>query len=78
MSHTIDELAEQITILPPSDQEKLWESVAEMNFLRGLKVLSQKYRERLATQGKLCQQAEEVMAELTYIREEIAADEYKR
>lgn len=78
MSRTIDKLAEQITILSPSDQEKLWESVAEMHFLRGLKALSQKYRERLAAQGKLHQQAEEVMADLAYIREEIAVDEYQR
>jgi hypothetical protein len=78
MSHTIDELAGQITRLPPSDQEQLWESVAEMHFLRGLKALSQTYRERLAAQGKLHQQAEEVMADLAHIREEIAADEYQR
>jgi hypothetical protein len=78
MSHTIDELAEQITLLPPADQERLWESVAERHFLRGLKGLSQMYRERLATQEKLGRQAEEVIADLAHIREEIAADEYQR
>ena len=77
MSRTIDELAEQITTLPLPDQEKLWESVAEMNLLRGLKILSQKYRERLAAQGTLHQQAEEVMGQLAHIREEIAEDEYR-
>ena len=78
MSHTIDELTEQIAALNPSEQEELWERVAEMNFQRGMEALSQKYRARLATQGKLGQHAEKVMGELAQIRAEIAADEYRR
>lgn len=78
MLRTIDELSEQIAVLPPSDQERLWESVAEANFRRGLEAVSRRYRARLAAQGKVGQQAEEVMAELSHIREGVAADEYQR
>lgn len=78
MSFKIDELAEQIAVLDPSEQEKLLEKVAELNFKRGLKTLSQKYRRRLAAKGKLAQKADEVMAELKQIREKIAVDEYQK
>jgi hypothetical protein len=53
------------------------EKVAELNFRRGLDTLSQKYRERLAQEGKLGQKANEVMAELKRVREEIAASDYR-
>jgi hypothetical protein len=76
MSLRIDELAEQIAALDPPDQEALLKRVAELNFQRGLAALSQKYRERLAREGKLEQTADEVMAELKRIREKIAASEY--
>lgn len=77
MSLRIDELAERIANLDPSEQEALLEKVAELNFRRGLEALSQKYRERLAKEGKLDQKVEEVMAELKQIREEIAAHDYR-
>jgi hypothetical protein len=77
MSLRIDELAEKIATLDPSEQEILLEKVAELNFQRGLTALSQKYRERLAKEGKLDQKADEVMAELGRIREEVAADDYR-
>ena len=78
MSHTIDELTEQIAALNPSEQEELWERVAELDFQRGMEALSQKYQARLAGQRKLGQRAEEVMAELAQARTEIAADGYRR
>ena len=77
MPDTIDKLAEQITALDASEQDALFERVAEMNFQRGLTALSQKYRERLSRKGVLTQQAEEVMAGLAHIRQKIAADEYR-
>jgi len=43
----------------------------------GLEALSQKYRERLAKEGKLDQRADEVMAELKQIREEVATHDYR-
>ena len=77
MSSRINELAEQIATLDPSDQEVLLTKVADLNFQRGLEALSQRYRERLAGQGKLDQTADEVMAELDQIRHEIAAHDYR-
>ncbi len=77
MSLKVDELAEQVVALGPSEQEELLERVANLNFQRGLETLSRKYRERLASAGKLNQKADEVMAELEQIREGIAASEYQ-
>lgn len=73
----IEELAKKIAELDPSDQESLLEKVAELNFQRGLKILSQKYRKRLAEEKKLNQRADEVLAELKRIREEVAANDYQ-
>ena len=78
MSLKVDELAEQVAALGPSEQEELLERVANLNFQRGLEGLSQKYRERLAVAGKLNQKADEVMADLEQIREKIAANEYQK
>lgn len=73
MSLNIDKLAEQIATLDRTEQEVLFEKVAELTFQRGLKSLSRQYRERLTQEGKLDQKADEVMAELERIREEVAA-----
>ena len=72
MSVNIDELAEKIATLGLAEQEALLEKVAELNFQRGLEALSQRYRERLAKEGKLDQKTAEVMADLERIREEVA------
>ena len=77
MSVSINELAEIIVTLAPQDQEELIKKVAELNFQRGFEALSQKYRERLAQEGKLQQPAAEVLAELDRLREEIAAYDYR-
>lgn len=76
MSSRIDKLAEKIAILEPSEQEELLEKIAELNYQHGLEELSQKYRKRLAKEGKLNQKADKVMIELEKIREKIASDEY--
>jgi hypothetical protein len=73
----VDALATKIATLAPAKQESLWEKVAELNFQRGLKALSQTYRARLAAAGTLDQAAATVMAELTKLREEIAANDYR-
>ena len=49
----------------------------ELSLQRGVEMLSQQYRERLEKERKLDQRAEDVMAELKQIREEIAANEYQ-
>lgn len=54
------------------------EKVAALNFQRGLEVLAQKYRARLAAEGTLDQTTDTVMAELNKLREEIAANDYRR
>jgi hypothetical protein len=77
VSVSINELAEIIVTLTPQDQEELIKKVADLNFQRGLEALSQKYRERLAQEGKLQQPAAEVLAELDRLREEIAAYDYR-
>ena len=76
MSLSIDKLAEQIATLDRPEQEALFEKVAELTFQRGLKTLARQYRDRLAQEGKLDQKADEVMAELERIREEVAAHDY--
>ena len=77
MSVSLNELAEQIVALEPTEQEALIERVAELNFQRGLEALSQRYRKRLAQEGQLDQSATEVLAELAKLREEIAAHDYR-
>ena len=73
----LDELATQIAILDPAEQDALWEKVAELNFHRGLEALAQKYRARLAAEGTLDKTADTVIAELKRLREEIAANDYR-
>jgi hypothetical protein len=53
------------------------EKMRELQFQQELQALSQAYRSRLAKEGKLQQNAEEVMAALKQTREEIAANEYR-
>ena len=77
MSVSIRELAESIAALAEQEQEELIEKVAELNFQRGLTALSQKYRDRLAREGKLQQPAAEILAELAKLREDIAAHDYQ-
>lgn len=77
MSSKIEVLAEQIVALDPSEQAELLDRVAELNLRRDLEALSQKYRERLAAEGKLGQKTEEIMAQLEHIREVIAANDHR-
>jgi len=73
---SIDELAREITALDPSQQELLLNKVAELNIQKGLHSLADKYRARLASEGRLNLPQEEVWAELHRIREEIATHDY--
>ncbi|MCI0696094.1 hypothetical protein L0337_29350 [candidate division KSB1 bacterium] len=56
----------------------LSEKIRELQFQQELQALSQAYRSRLSKEGKLQQNAEEVMAALKQTREEIAANEYRQ
>lgn len=73
---SIDELAREITALDPSEQQALLEKVAQINLRKGLHDLSEKYRARLAREGRLNIPPDEVWAELHRIREEIAVHDY--
>ena len=73
---SIDELARTITELPPSEQQALLDRVAQLNFQKGLNDLAEKYRARLAREGRLDIRAEQVWSELQRIREEVASRDY--
>jgi len=58
--------------------EHFSEKIRDLQFQLELQALSQAYRARLSKEGKLAQNAEEVMAALKQTREEIAANEYRQ
>ncbi len=69
-------LANEIASLDEQEQRAVLVRVAELNFRRGLNALSDQYRERLRQAGRIDQTAEEVLAELRRLREELAASDY--
>ncbi len=73
---SIEDLANMITSLEPSEQQALLDKIAQLNFKKGLHDLTEKYRTRLAGEGRLDVPAEKVWAELHRIREEIAEHDY--
>jgi len=73
---SIEELARTIASLSPPEQQALLEKVAQLNPQKGLRELSEKYRARLAREGRWEVPAEEVWAELHRLREEIAKRDY--
>ena len=56
----IEELAQQIAALPPAEQERLLERVATLTLRKGLRALSEQYRERLRREGTLDQSIEAI------------------
>jgi hypothetical protein len=73
---SIEDLANAITSLSPTEQQSLLEKVAQLNLQKGLRELSEKYRARLAREGKLDIPTDEVWNELHRLREEIANRDY--
>ncbi len=73
----IEELANEIVTLKEDEQQLLWKYVADLNFLRGLFALSDKYKERLRIREELNRSSARILTELGYLREEIASDDYK-
>ena len=73
---SLDDLANVITDLDPSEQQTLLDKVAQLNFQRGLHNLSEEYRARLARQSQLNSPPEKIWIELHRIREEIAQHDY--
>ena len=76
LTSKLENLADQIAALEVHKQQALWNQVAELNFRRGLYALSEQYQERLREQGELERSVEEILTELTQIREEIAEHDY--
>ena len=73
---SIDDLANVITELNPSEQQTLFDKVAQLNFQKGLHDLAAKYRARLAREDQLNSKTEQIWIELHRIREEIAEHDY--
>jgi hypothetical protein len=73
---SIDDLANVITNLDPSDQQALLDRVVQLNFQKGLHDLAEKYRARLTRESQLEVPFEQVMIELHRIREQIAEHDY--
>lgn len=69
---SIDELAKVITALPRAEQEALIDKIAQLNFQKGLMDLSDRYRARLAGEGRLDIPADAIWEELQHIRDEVA------
>jgi hypothetical protein len=59
-------------------ENHLSDKIREVQFQQELQDLSQAYRARLSKEGKLEQNADEIMAALKQTREEIAAHEYRQ
>jgi len=66
----------KIKLRTPDDH--LSDKIRALQFQQELQALSQAYRARLSNEGKLEQNADEVMAALKQTREEIAAHEYRQ
>jgi len=69
----IEELAQQIADLPPEKQERLLDRAAALALRKGLRAVSERYRQRLRREARLDQPVEEIWRALRQIREEVAA-----
>lgn len=76
MTDRIEKLAQQISSLEESELEALFQRIEQLGFRHHINALSQRYRRRLKEQGKFDEGAEEILARLKQIREEIASREY--
>ncbi|TMA12350.1 MAG: hypothetical protein E6J89_04915 [Deltaproteobacteria bacterium] len=76
MDARVEKLAAEIASLGEAEQKALLERAAELSLRHGLAELSENYRKRLQQQGELDRTAEDILAKLRQIREEIAAREY--
>ncbi|NUO79630.1 hypothetical protein HUU05_06110 [candidate division KSB1 bacterium] len=78
LSSRVNEVAQEIAGWEISAQENLMQTLADLNYRRGLKELSEKIQRRLAAENKLAQSVDEIFADLARIREAVAADDYRR
>lgn len=73
---SIDDLAREITSLDAAQQRELIDKVAQLNFQKGLRDLSERYRRRLMSENRLDIPSEQVWAELHRLRDEIITHDY--
>ncbi len=73
---SIDDLANVITDLEPTEQQALLDKVAQLNFQKGLHDLARNYRARLARENQLNASPEQIWVQLRRIRKEIAEHDY--
>jgi hypothetical protein len=73
---SIDELANVITDLDPTEQQALLYKVAQLNLQKGLHELACKYRTRLARDDQLNSSPEQIWVELNRVRKQIAEHDY--
>jgi len=76
MTERIEKLAQQITSLEESDLQALFERIKELGFRHEINALSERYQKRLKDQAEFDEGAEEILAKLKQIRQEIASREY--
>jgi metal-dependent amidase/aminoacylase/carboxypeptidase family protein len=74
----VDKIAQEIASWESTRQENLLRKLVDLNYRRGLKKLSQKIRKRLKAEGKLDQSVDEIFSEMARIREDVAANDYRR
>lgn len=72
----IDELVREIAELAPSEQARLLDRLAAITLAKGLRDLSEQYRERLRREGAAEMSVEEIWSDLRRVREEVAARDY--
>ena len=72
----LEQLTEEIGALTAEEQALLFERVADLAWRRGLRELSEMYKSRLATAGRLSDPPEKVTEELRQVREKVASLEY--
>jgi ParB-like chromosome segregation protein Spo0J len=76
MTERIEKLAQQIASLEKSDLQALFQRIEELGFRHDINALSERYRKRLKDQAEFDEGAEEILAKLKQIRQEIASREY--
>jgi hypothetical protein len=76
MTERIEKLAQQIASLEEADLQALFERIEELGFRRDINALSERYRKRLKGGAEFDAGAEEILAKLKQIRQEIASREY--
>ena len=74
----LDELAEHLNRLTPRQREILYQKVRHQDFLARLKALSERYRARLAREGRPLATPEELIATWNREREDLVRRDHPK